>query len=133
MSHLEWWRFGFSRFNNEFSMRSAGIGFAQQALEFAKGYVVKQPKSVDPQSEVIRLLLRYLIANPDAKDTAEGIFKWWIPKQHRELRPEELEKVLTSLVAKGWLIERAVSPREKLYALNREVIGEIERYLHERD
>lgn len=94
---------------------------------------MKQPKPVDPQSEAIRLLLRYLIANPDAKDTAEGIFKWWIPKLHRELRPEALEKMLTSLVAKRWLMERAVSPQEKLYALNREMIGEIERYLHEGD
>ena len=94
---------------------------------------MKQPKPVDPQSEVIRLLLRYLIANPDAKDTAEGISEWWIPKQHRELRPEALEKILASLVAKGWIIERDVSQQEKLYALNRQVIGEIERYLHDRD
>lgn len=94
---------------------------------------MNQQKSVDPQSEVIRLLLRYLIANPDAKDTAEGIFKWWIPKQHRELKPEALAQALATLVANGWVIERVVSQREKLYALNREVIGAIERYLNGQD
>jgi hypothetical protein len=75
--------------------------------------------------QVIREILKYLIEHPDAKDTPEGIGKWWRSKGGSGWRQEELQQALDSLVTKGWLIVRELSPSQKAYGLNKKWIKEI--------
>jgi hypothetical protein len=79
--------------------------------------------------QVIRAILRYLVEHPDAKDTIEGISKWWRPNGIPECRQDEVQQGLDSLVSKGWLIVRGLSPSQKIYALNKKCIKEIRAYL----
>jgi hypothetical protein len=91
---------------------------------------VKNPGSLGQRRAVIRAVLRYLIANPDAKDTIEGVRKWWLPEGYREQPQEELEKILQFLVSKNWLTGRVVS-QQKIYGLNKDCLKQIENYLND--
>jgi hypothetical protein len=79
--------------------------------------------------EVAREILQYLIDHPDAKDTIEGIRKWWRPKGQPEWRQDEVQQGLHSLVSRGWLAVRNLSPSQKVYGLNKQWIKEIREYL----
>ena len=76
-----------------------------------------------------REILSYLIEHPDAKDTVDGILRWWLTKGNSEIRKGEVEEALDFLVAKGFLIERETSDLKKIYGVERERLGEIETYL----
>jgi hypothetical protein len=72
-----------------------------------------------------------LITNPDAKDTIEGVRRWWLPEGYREQRQEDLEEALDFLASKNWLTTRMTSQRQKIYGLNKELLKEIRSYLNE--
>ena len=44
-------------------------------------------------------ILKYLLAHEDARDTVEGIEKWWLP-QGRPYRRAEIEAALRSLAVR---------------------------------
>ncbi|HEX6912840.1 MAG TPA: hypothetical protein VF142_20700 [Longimicrobium sp.] len=61
-----------------------------------------------------RQIVRYLVQHPDAKDTIEGILRWWFAPGHGHA-PGEVQAALDALVDRGWLVERTVPPGRKLY------------------
>ena len=79
--------------------------------------------------QVVREILQYLIEHPDAKDTLEGISKWWRPTGKSEWRNEEIQSALANLASKGWLTVRSSSAPQKIYGLNKNYIKEIRAYL----
>lgn len=82
---------------------------------------------------VIEQILRYLIKNPEAKDTVQGIVRWWLPKDPVERRQDEVQKVLEFLVARSWVTQRETATSQRLYGLNEEKLEEIEIFLSERE
>jgi hypothetical protein len=80
--------------------------------------------------QAIREILQYLITNPDAKDTIEGIYKWWMPKEHREWGKEEVRKAVDMLISKGWLTKRGTIPSKEIYGINRDRLQDIENFFH---
>jgi hypothetical protein len=78
----------------------------------------------------IREILQYLIKNPDAKDTLDGIYRWWLPKEHREWGREEVRKAVDMLTSKGWLTKRGTIPSKEIYGINRDRLQDIENFLH---
>lgn len=78
----------------------------------------------DPQ-ELTRQILRYLIDHPDAKDTIEGILKWWLAKNWTEVSDEEVKKCLDLLVLKGWVTKRQTTRAQIVYGVNKERLDEI--------
>jgi hypothetical protein len=87
-----------------------------------------QAESVE---QVIREILQYLVEHPDAKDTMEGILKWWLPvgcgKGH-----ERVQKALDFLTSNGWLTKRETIPPKRLYGINKERLSEIRDFLRAR-
>jgi len=79
--------------------------------------------------KAIQGTLRYLIDHPDAKDTVEGILKWWLPEGSVGGGREEVEQALDFLVTRGWLTKRGRNPSAKIYGLNKERLKEIKRFL----
>jgi hypothetical protein len=99
-------------------------------MELTRGYVVKSEGSLGERREVIQAVLHYLIKNPDAKDTTEGVRKWWLPEGYREQRLEELEETLDFLASKNWLTTRMAS-QQKIYGLNKNHLPEIVDFLRQ--
>jgi hypothetical protein len=93
---------------------------------------LKNKGSLGQRRAVIQAVLHYLIENPDAKDTTEGVRKWWLPEGYREQRQEELEDTLDFLVSKNWLTIRMTS-HKKIYGLNRDSLDQIKNYLNASD
>ena len=81
---------------------------------------------------VIRAVLHYLIKNPDAKDTIDGVRRWWLLEVYREQRQEEIEETLDFLASKRWLTIRITS-QQKIYGLNKKFLEQIKNYLNDSD
>jgi hypothetical protein len=78
---------------------------------------------------VIQQILRYLIEHPDAKDTVQGILRWWLPKDPVERSEEEVQEVLEVLVARGWMTKRQTITSQELYGMNKEKLNTIQAFL----
>jgi polyhydroxyalkanoate synthesis regulator phasin len=80
---------------------------------------------------VIQHILRYLIEYPEAKDTTNGILRWWFPRGSVDRAEEEVQEVLDTLVARGWLTQRQTITSQTLYGMNKEKLEEIKLFLRE--
>ena len=85
-------------------------------------------KSIDSDS-LVREILRYLVANPRAKDTISGIEKWWLAQSVSLESRSQLEQGLESLVSKDWLVGRCSPQSETIYSLNENALTEIQKFL----
>jgi hypothetical protein len=94
---------------------------------------VENQGSLRQRRAVIRAVLRYLITNPDAKDTIEGVRRWWLPEGYREQPQEDIEEALDFLASKNWLTTRMTSQQQKIYGLNKDFLEHIEDYLNDLD
>ncbi len=85
----------------------------------------------DNNQAVIWDILHYLIKNPDAKDTIDGILKWWIPKTIViEQKRSEMQEVLNFLVSNRLLIKEDIF-HSKIYSVNKEYLEEVKKLLNE--
>lgn len=82
---------------------------------------------------VIQEILRYLIAHPDAKDTMDGILRWWLPKDLVGKSEGEVQEGLDVLVARRWLTERQTISSKTIFTVNKEKLEEIRAFLRELD
>ena len=74
-------------------------------------------------------ILLYLVQHPDAKDTREGILKWWMPAGRGETEVERIQEALKDLVEQGWILERQTAVSKKIYGLNKEQLPQVRRFL----
>ena len=68
----------------------------------------------DRRQLLMRRILQYLADHPDAKDTADGILKWWLPSHLIVWEKKEVQEVLDHLVLRGWLRKRNLYPSRDL-------------------
>jgi hypothetical protein len=66
----------------------------------------------------MRQILQYPIAHPDAKDTLEGILKWWLESHPNELDKDQVQEALDALVSKEWLVKRVLPASQEPYSFN---------------
>ena len=76
-----------------------------------------------------REILSYLVEHPDAKDTVEGILKWWLSKAHTKREKREVQEAIDFLVEKGWVISREVADSKKIYGVESERMEEIREFV----
>lgn len=86
---------------------------------------MRDPGSPDPPAELVKAIVRYVLAHPGAKDTVEGVMRWWLPGTAEGMGREDVEAGLGVLVARGWLTERAVATARKVYCLNPDGLAEM--------
>jgi len=79
----------------------------------------------DETQETAHKILAYLMANPDAKDTLEGILDWWLLQQDLQRNIALVRKALDELLDKKFLLEHKGTDKQKYYQVNREKLHEI--------
>jgi len=77
-------------------------------------------------ASITLVVLQYLLSNPGAKDTLEGIRKWWIATRRHEPRSDELQAVLDELMQKGWVVRFKPRGSKYVYGLNKDRLQEIQ-------
>jgi len=83
------------------------------------------------EEQVIRGILQYLVEHPDAKDTPEGIHKWWLPEERGDGGRDEVQKALDLLTSKRWLTKRGTVPSKEFYGINKDRLQEIRSFLQQ--
>jgi len=81
-------------------------------------------KQADSQ-ETSHKILTYLMDNPNAQDTFEGIVDWWLLQQDIKRNVALIRKTVDELIHQGFLLERQGHGTTKYYQVNRERLPEI--------
>lgn len=84
------------------------------------------------REETAREILQYLVSNPDAEDTLEGIASWWLERRRIELTINEVRDSLEMLLNSDLILARRQRPKAPCYRMNPAKRTEIARLL-ERD
>lgn len=79
---------------------------------------MNRPDQLLTSTRIVCLLLGYLSAHPDAKDTAEGIAQWWLRAHGVMVNNTGVEEALGELVASGWLTATGRIASHQMYCLN---------------
>lgn len=67
----------------------------------------------------------YLIDNPDAQDTLEGIVEWWLLEKSIERGTVTVKEALAKLVDRSLILERVGSDLRLRYSINGDKLEEI--------
>jgi hypothetical protein len=77
---------------------------------------------------ILAAIVRYVVKHPDAKDTVEGIRKWWRDPGEPEWSAADLEGVIHHLVQKNWLVVRDTA-QDALFGANPAMLQEMLEFL----
>jgi len=75
------------------------------------------------------VILGYLFSHPDARDTAEGVEKWWLNGQEINVNARVVRGSLDYLVRLGWLVSSDRQGSEMVYGLNGDRRNKLRQFL----
>jgi hypothetical protein len=77
---------------------------------------LKEEDLPDRLQTVIQRIVRYLAEHPDAKDTVDGITRWWVGEN---LDRNAVQEALDLLVLQGLMMKREGPSFKTIYGLNK--------------
>jgi hypothetical protein len=86
----------------------------------------------DHNDAVAWLILGYLYSHPDAKDTVDGVEKWWLNSMEINMEARTVQVSLDQLVKSGWLVSYQRQGTSMVYGLNRSRRERLLRFLQQR-
>jgi hypothetical protein len=90
---------------------------------------MSRPDLFDHNNVVAWLILGYLCSHPDAKDTAEGVEKWWLNGQEVYVDARVVRGSLDYLVGLGWLVSSERQGSGTVYWLNGDRRNKLRQFL----
>ena len=87
---------------------------------------MKQGLLINDESKIGNEILAYLIENPKAQDTFEGIVEWWLLEREIKFETARVKEALSDLVAKGLILEKKGSNSQIHYRINQKKYEEIQ-------
>jgi hypothetical protein len=79
---------------------------------------VKQDLIYIDDSKIGNEILAYLVENPKAQDTFEGVVKWWLLEREIKFETARVKEALSELVAKGLILEKKGINSQIRYCIN---------------
>lgn len=83
----------------------------------------------ETRDEIEVAILSYLIENPDAEDTVQGIANWWLLRQTIRHQTQAVKDALARLATRGFLLKRSSSGSRAHYRINKNREADIARFL----
>ncbi len=87
----------------------------------------------DEGPDIARRVLEYLVANPHAQDTLEGIVEWWLLDRFTKSNVARVKKALDELVMAGLVLERVGNDSRTYYKINRSGLKKISALLRKEE
>jgi hypothetical protein len=88
-----------------------------------------RPAFLEHNDALAWMILGYLSSNPDAKDTVDGIEKWWLNAMDIGMDARTVRGSLDHLVKLGWLVAYQRLGSGVVYGLNRDRREKLRRFL----
>lgn len=85
----------------------------------------------DDKRETAYRILAYLLENPNAQDTLEGIVEWWLLDRFTKSSAAKVKEALENLVTAGLVLERRGKGSRTYYTINRRKLKGISALLRE--
>jgi hypothetical protein len=102
-----------------------------RTTDHQKGDVVESDESRE-YLLMMREILQHVVKHPDAKDTAEGIHKFWLSSKTVHQSRDKVQQALEYLVEeKDWLTKKVSGAAVTLYGLNKDRMQEVEGFLQQ--
>ena len=76
-----------------------------------------RPDEYKEKREACQYILAYLLDNPDAGDTFDGIVEWWLLTQNIKFETRTVSKAVASLVAEGLIVEQKGFDSRNVYRI----------------
>lgn len=73
----------------------------------------------EQKHEICYFILAYLVENPDAGDTFDGIVEWWLLRQRIKHETRVVSEAVAQLVSDGLILEQEKSDSEVIYTINK--------------
>ena len=89
-----------------------------------------KPDQTKEEKRVCQYILAYLLENPDAGDTLDGIVEWWLLNQRIGFETQTVSQAVAKLVADRLIVEQKVADSRIIYRANRSS-GNIKALLNE--
>ena len=86
---------------------------------------MRQGSLINDESKIGDEILAYLVDNPKAQDTLEGIVEWWLLEREIKFETARVKETLSDLAAKGLIIEKTGSNSKTHYRVNKSKHNEI--------
>ena len=74
-------------------------------------------------------ILKYLVENPNAQDTLEGIVEWWLLDRLTTSNVDKVRKALSQLVSAHLVVERQAKQSRTYYKIDPRKLKEISDHL----
>ena len=65
------------------------------------------------------IILDYLLKTPEAKDTLEGISKWWLLKEQIDISVDKISDALQYLISNDYIQVLEYPDQNKFYTINK--------------
>jgi len=95
-----------------------GAALARTCRPLHYVYMKRLDQINDEKVELAHEILQYLIDNPNAQDTVEGITTWWLLVRTIKHQTALVKEALAMLVADGLVIAQEGSDSRTYYKLN---------------
>ena len=77
------------------------------------------------------MILEYLVKQPAAKDTYQGIVEWWLLREQISQSADNIGAALDLLISRELVIVNQYRDQEKYYQLNNDKLHEIKKVIKE--
>jgi DNA-binding MarR family transcriptional regulator len=81
--------------------------------------VTMSPDQTKEKRQACYYILSYLLDNPDAGDTLEGIVEWWVLHQRIRFETQTVSQAVAKLVDDGFIVEQKGPDSRVIYRAKR--------------